>query len=446
MSDHPSHEVGAALRDVLGPGPDAARLAAQRARLVEWESTRKAASTSIFGALFSARGLLSLGAVGALATLSLWLAWGPSSNSDATLAQTSPPASGPAESPKLAATTSVLTAQHADRWLSKDAWLNADRAPVAVDFSDQSRIDLAVGAQARLTELDEQRVRLTLESGTLDARVTPGGSRVWEFVAGPYRVTVLGTQLSVNWQPLEQQLRVAVMRGKVRVSGGRIDGEGRVVAAGESLNIEPPPAPEDGSDAAPAPDGAIDSSAIDGSMGSAVPPPKGPSSGRVRSLPSPGQPKTTSWKHYAKQGEFDKALEAADAAGFQSLTQTVNASDLLLLADSARLGGSVAKARTALTTLRSRFPNHPNALVAAFTLGRLAYEVEGNNAQAVRWFRVYLRGAPSGSLAEGARGRLLQALSRIGDQAGAREAAASYLKHHPNGPHAGKARSLLSKK
>jgi len=42
----------------------------------------------------------------------------------------------------------------------------------------------------------------------------------WTFVAGPYRVQVVGTRLTIDWDCDRRQLRVAVREGRVKVREG----------------------------------------------------------------------------------------------------------------------------------------------------------------------------------------------------------------------------------
>src|SRR5690606_35775184 len=103
-----------------------------------------------------------------------------------------------------------------------------------------------------------------------------------------------------------------------------------------------------------------------------------------------------------------------------------------------------ADARTAYLATRRRFPASAAAKLAAFSLGRLAADVEKRNHEAQKWFLVYLSEAPDGGLAEGARARLLKLRLAAGDRQGAAQAAEQYLRHHPAGPQAAAARKLAS--
>src|SRR5262249_18613403 len=115
--------------------------------------------------------------------------------------------------------------------------------------------------------------------------------------------------------------------------------------------------------------------------------------------------------------------------------------DLRLLGDVARLSGHTGQARLAYIALRDRFAATPEAADAAFALGRLALEKEGDRVAAQRWFETHLRERPQGPLAAAALGRLMELEG--GDPDRATLLAREYLKKYPNGPHAASAHKVL---
>lgn len=483
----------AALDQALKPS----RLTDQRNRLVQWESGRRESRSGFTrGGLLWSRAWVPLAAAVMVIGVSAWLgSWlGPTPGAESGIGSGSDRVAGgltPAEATGLntglntgpqtllnregsqpSKLSDQLTARLNERRLERGDWFHTDQAGTRLSFSDGSGVEIAAQTRVRLTELDSQRVGFTLESGKLVAEVNPKGKHVWVFAAGPYQVVVLGTKLSIDWQPSDETLRVAVTRGKVRVDGAQLEG-GRLVAAGESISISPP--------AESANQQHVEGRAIQPAQGSSTErSASGELAGQRRASDTPakratqeqrpsravgsrrnatrGQPLTPEarkpleggsatqpdWAGLARRGEFAQALAAANQLGFDTLMQRVDPSELLLLSDSARLGGSPAQSRRALIALRQRFPNHPNATVAAFTLGRIAHDMQGDPANAIGWFRKYLRSAPSGALAEGARGRMVRALSALGRKAEAQQAARAYLAHHPTGPYAPTARSLLA--
>jgi TolA-binding protein len=115
----------------------------------------------------------------------------------------------------------------------------------------------------------------------------------------------------------------------------------------------------------------------------------------------------------------------------------------MLLGESARLSGMDDDALEAFSSLRSKYPGQPQASMAGFLLGRVAFDGRHNYVLAAQWFSKYLEESPGGPLSREAAGRLMEALAKSGDLAKARLAARDYLSRYPEGPLAAYARSLL---
>lgn len=318
------------------------------------------------------------------------------------------------------------------RWIAAPA-----EAELPIRFSEGTRIVLGRRARARVTKVDAHGAHIVLERGEARASVRPAAAGRWRIGAGPFDVLVTGTRLKVDWDPGEEKLAVALAEGAVTVSGG-ILGAGRPLAAGETLRafgregyfevqsgLSAPPSPEP-----------------------AVAPPPAPDLSAHPPDPVHGAVEAPAWRGLADAGRFADALAAAERNGFARECATRGPSDLLALADAARLGGNLARSRGALSALRRRFPGDERASIAAFGLGRIAFEGSGAGGErfreAARWFETYLREQPAGPLARDALGRLMEATNRGGDRDGARRAARSYLDAYPDGPHAGLARSIAS--
>ena len=115
------------------------------------------------------------------------------------------------------------------------------------------------------------------------------------------------------------------------------------------------------------------------------------------------------------------------------------------LSDAARFAGHADRAKLVLEEVRRRFPGDARASVAAFDLGRIAFDDDAAYADAARWFDTYLGERPTGPLAREAAGRRMEALARSGDLAAAKRAAKRYLEDFPAGPHAEVARSIADR-
>jgi TolA-binding protein len=312
----------------------------------------------------------------------------------------------------------VRTNETAPTASANDVWLQGspDAAPVSLD--GVATVVLSASGRARLQRTSESVRRVSLENGRMDVDVDPAGGKTWSFLAGAYRVDVLGTKFTLDYDPDSGALEIAVRRGSVRVSGGKLGAGGVTLESGQRFQ---------------ATDGVVQ---IDTEQ-----PAQGESPTHERQdetaggpTPRPAQP---DWQSLHRSGDYAAALAAAERQGFDSLLQTEGPGALSALADTARLSGSSGRARQALLALRQRFPGTPAASKAAFLLGRL----DGSP----RWFAAYLQEQPSGAYAPEAAGRLVVAYRDTGDLNRARTAARQYLARYPQGAYAELARSLVDR-
>lgn len=332
-----------------------------------------------------------------------------------------------------AAAEGSLSARFGDRPFAAGAWLAAEREPVTLELSDRSRVVFAPAAAARLVRVDAQTVALNLERGSLELAVVAAPTRVWQVAAGPFAVETTGARFSLEWQPQPLALAVAVREGEVRIAGGTLPARGTVLGSNQRLEVSAAPA----SAVAAGAEGDL-SSGIGVATTATVPatPPTVVAAG-----PRPrGEPE---WRRLAAEGRHAAALAAVERAGLARELDRLAAEDLERLAHSARLAGAAEVAREALQVLRRRFPRDPRARPAAFLLGRVAFDLVGDPSLAADWFATYVREEPAGSLAEEARGRILEIRRDHGDSQQARAAAQDYLEHHPGGSRAAVARRML---
>jgi transmembrane sensor len=313
----------------------------------------------------------------------------------------------------------------------------AEGLPVALRFSEGSAVVLGAGGRARVLSAESAGARVLVESGAVDVAIVhrrPRGTR-WSFEAGPFHVLVTGTKFRLDWNPKDQSLGLSTREGSVLVSGGCLP-EAHAVRAGETIRWSCQSAP-----VAPTP------------ISAANPPAAAPAPTPTQTTAAPGtrvalvsEPTAhgDAWRELLANGHLADGLRAAERADFGRVCRTAGESDLLALADAARLSGHTARAVQALVALRQRFPRSPDAATAAFSLGRIAFERSGAYPDAVRWFSAYLAELPQGPLMGDAVGRLMEARQRAGDRTGARADAARYLQRFPEGPYAPEARVMLS--
>jgi len=335
------------------------------------------------------------------------------------------------------------------------AFLNApaDR-PMDLDFSDGTRLRVGPGSGARIVDLQNTGAVLVLERGTLHANVRHGPRTSWAVTAGPFLVNVVGTEFDVVWDPAPGLLTVVVARGRVLVSGGGVQphavGAGNTLTAhavrdGANFEVHPSVSSASGTPGTTQVEAATRATASSAAAETTEPSPAAVASAPEAARPSePQRAASNEWRELAKHGRYREAMAATDSEGFQAQLASASAADLMTLGNTARLAGSLARAEEAFLTLRQRFPHDSSRPVAAFSLGKIAFDQKNDPRSAARWFRACLQEAPSGSLARESEGRLLESLQRVGDRTGARNVAREYLNRYPDGPHANLARDALS--
>jgi TolA-binding protein len=318
--------------------------------------------------------------------------------------------------------------------------------PVA--FSDGTWVDLEPNTRARIGLQDTQGGRIVLESGSARLNVVHRERVQWRVDAGPFSVHVTGTAFHVTWAPDSQLFEVALREGAVFVDGPVLD-KGRTVRKGQTLRVsvtrpmallaEATSLPSYRewvtglkAETAPKESGETESdSSHETAQTSATP-------GRADTLDA-------RWKELADEGHYEDALAAAEGRGFRHLCQRLGAASLLRLAEVARFAGRIDRAEQALVLLRERFPKRRESAIAAYTLGRAAFDQKGAYAEAGKWFETYLSQQPSGPLAREALGRLIEAQDRQGRHDKAKQTARRYLERYPDGPHTDIAARLIAK-
>jgi transmembrane sensor len=322
-------------------------------------------------------------------------------------------------------------------------WLSATADPVPVVFSDGTRIVLAPFSSARVLSTDAHGAELVLEAGRTTATVKHRPGTAWRLHAGPYEVKVTGTKFELAWDPALQEMSLVMDEGQVVVSGCGL--AVRTVSAGQTLNVTCGSVLDAGG---PSSDEAEPSAQPVLPAATLTPtPPKGPAVARVEPpivhRLSPQAVEATSWQRLAAAGRYGDAFLAAQRGGLDATTEKASAQELLMLADTERLSGHSDEAEVTLQTLRRRYGGTAAAGVAAFHLGRLAFDRRGAYSIAGSYFALYLKEQPAGPFAREAAGRLIEARQRSGDSQGARAAAESYVTSFPDGPHAALAKSLI---
>lgn len=331
------------------------------------------------------------------------------------------------------------------------------RAPaleaLPLGFSEGSMVLLQPKASFELGEVQGRRVRARLHRGRADMRITPGRGVRWTFEAGPFEVTVTGTAFSLSWAPRERTFQIRLEEGGVTVEGPLLEGARRV-ARGQSLAVDlgrglatfqdHPLAPIDlgeiAIDTEPATAPRPSRPALRRESRRTGPEPTVPLRAEETASPSP----SPSWDTLAARGDFGGAMAMVDRVGLETLCKDLDARALLRLADTARAATRDAAAVSTYNCLRRRFTGGHESALAAYMLGRIAFELDHDNGRATSWFRTYLDEAPRGPLAAAALGRLMESRHLLGDLPAARKDASRYLREFTGGPHTDLAKSLLA--
>lgn len=157
-------------------------------------------------------------------------------------------------------------------------------------------------------------------------------------------------------------------------------------------------------------------------------------------------PATPEWEQLADDGDFEAAnLALSEAGGFEAVSATASASQLMALVDVARASGSRDRAVSALRRLLNAFPGAPEAPLAAWTLGNML-EQAGDEAGAREAFVLYRRLSPAGDFAEDALAREIGSAIAQGDVELATRLIAQYENEFPNGRHLEQFRAELEKR
>lgn len=296
--------------------------------------------------------------------------------------------------------------------------------PRELDFGDGARVTVGSGGKLEVLEHSARSVALALRQGLAQFDIRPGGSRHWQIESGGVTVEVVGTQFSLERS--SSTLRVEVQRGRVLVRGAQVPGQVQALNAGSVVTVPTVTDAPFSSCEAEAP--AIGAAAPEPSAAIAALPPRAPTAQPNRGDGAP------SWRSAATERDWGRAWRdlGADGVARQS-QQTDDIADLFTLADVARLSGHPEAAVGPLRKIVEQHAGDARAGVAAFTLGRVWLDALHQPSQAVPAFENALALKLPATLAEDARARLVEALTRSGDAARARDAATLYRSQYPQG-------------
>jgi len=352
-------------------------------------------------------------------------------------------------------------------------------------FSDGSEIKASPGARLRVDSTQSRGARVFLEQGTTRTHVEHGERSNWVFVAGPFDVHVTGTTFNLAWEASTQTVDLELIEGSVSVTsplgpsqievktGQRFRASARLGTM-QLESADSPRAPLFGeTDQATSqteqaqsaelqpgnPNRAAGRGRTHYSARSHV-----QSSRRAKPRAGDGGPQLTaagaderqtdaseqsadaadssaagSFSDLMRAGAFARVIELATAAGLSQTLERGSADDVRALADAARYLHRTDLAVRSLTVLRTRFPGAHHGTAAAFLLGR-TYENAALQADARRFYELYLRETPSGEFAAEALAGRMRMVAVLAGPDKAQPIAEEYLKRFPRGVHAAAAK------
>jgi hypothetical protein len=151
-----------------------------------------------------------------------------------------------------------------------------------------------------------------------------------------------------------------------------------------------------------------------------------------------------SWPARVLAGEFHSVIDEAERRGVAEVLRRESAGNVMALADAARYAGAAPLATRALLEVRARFPRSAPARRAAFLLGRMAEDQDGDLRKALEWYRTYLADARDDGFRAEALGRQMTATLRLSGTDAARPMAAEYLRRYPRGAYAEAAQAIAA--
>jgi TolA-binding protein len=317
--------------------------------------------------------------------------------------------------------------------------------PAQVHFSDGSELRAEAGTRLRIDETRSNGARVLVERGSTTANVKHAERSSWQFVAGPFLVHVIGTRLTLGWEPVKEEVDLFLHEGAVEVESPLARGRFSVRAGQRfraslldgTIRVENPTAhTADEADAkAPATAPSVAPAA------GVRPPDAAPGRAGHTKAPASAGNGADSWPELVHRGQFQAVVDAAQSRGLEGCLASCSATDVRALAEAARYSGQSALAERSLRALRQRFAGSSESAAAAFLLGRMS-ETRGQTAEADRWYQAYLTEAPRGQFAADALAGRMRAVSSLKGAAAARPLASSYLQKYPDGVQAPAARKI----
>lgn len=312
----------------------------------------------------------------------------------------------------LALATAAITAVAWAVWPASDApspqTATVQESKPAPDATDERLVHFADGstvallsphARVDIVKQEPDAIELAIASGRYRFDVNERSSREFVIASGGVSVAVLGTRCVIEHG--EKEMRVLAERGALR-----IDAHGTRIELSEGQH----------------------------SLISLLPPEKAGAGARS------GAEKSRRWRNLAARGVYDEAFQVLSKKSTPKVRDRTD--ELLLAADVARLSGHPRSAVPYLEQILKRHRTDPRASLAAFTLGRVWLKELGQPRQAALAFADARALNLTGSLAEDALAREVEAWHQAGETQRAQERASEYVRLYPEGRRAAHVRRM----
>ena len=318
--------------------------------------------------------------------------------------------------------------------ITESLWVQSPKGnETAISFSDGSRIRLETETRTRFIDITDNGAEMLVEQGRMAADITHRPKSRWRFYAGPFEVEVTGTRFDLTWDHQRAFFSVAMREGSVRITAPTLN-EPRSVVAGEVFNawvdekrmeIAKNPSIKDAdADVSPARADTNSPLVALGERGDAV-----------------SSDTATSAESVVKSRRMlsEERVNPPEASACSSIT----AAKAMKQADAARRDGDIPLATSRYDKIRRCFNGSREAALAAFSLGKIAFDNRQDWPAASRWFEQYLSEQHGEGPVREAMGRLMEAYVNGHRRKDALRIAGQYLAQYPGGPHAAFATSLI---
>ncbi|MEM7675263.1 MAG: FecR domain-containing protein, partial [Myxococcota bacterium] len=298
--------------------------------------------------------------------------------------------------------------------LTVESYVQRTEEPIAspqlIHFPDGSSATLLTShTELRMESVSDASLELTMSAGEARFDVKPNPGRLFRVRSAGLRIEVLGTSFTVRTD--RHQTSVSVHEGRVAVHQAD---RRNILTEGMSLKFDHALAPE------------------------AKTPPSVESSS-----PAPSAPVAPAAPRRQRRRDRPRSTKPAPSRKLSFEARREEIRRLLAAADVDRFRGQPEEAVRKLQQIVRRYASHPQAVPAAFMLGRVLRRELGAPRQAADAFANAYRLDPEGTLADDALANEVECWAAVGQARKARERAKVYVQRFPGGRNGDRVRRAI---